>query len=403
MTQRLPKEQIFFNTVAFAFCFAMWVMLGPSSATIAEDLDIPLAAAKGLKATPILLGSIARVPVGTLADRLGARFVFPAMILVSAVGTLGLSFSQDATDLAIGALLMGLVGTSFAVGVQSVSSWTPLDKRGFALGIFGAGNVGTAMTTLGMPFLLSEFGWRSTFRIYALALIAVAALYFALMRNAPRIDAAPTFRALLAPLKDTRAWRFGVYYMATFGVFVATTLLITDIYVDAFGLSLTNAGIIATTFTFTASLARIPGGRWADIHGARRVLKVSLFTIAACLLPVSMRLPLLATATLLFIAAIAMGAGMAATYRYIPDFYPSQVGAVGGIVGALGGLGGFILPRYLCAPTEALLGFSQAQVLPIAGFAVAALVAQSLAVRDEGQTLLAASRTDTSCERPVSS
>lgn len=387
MTQRLPKEQIFFNTVAFALCFAMWVMLGPSSATIAEDLDIPLATAKRLKAAPILLGSIVRVPVGILADRLGARFVFPAVILVSALGTLGLSFSQDATELAISALLMGLVGTSFAVGVQSVSSWTPPDKRGFALGIFGAGNVGTAMTTFGMPFLLAEFGWRSTFRIYAFALIAVAVLYFALMRNAPRQGAAPTFRALLAPLKDTRAWRFGVYYMATFGVFVATTLLVTDIYVDGFGLSLTNAGIIATTFTFTASLARIPGGKWADTHGARRVLMVSLLTIATCLLPVSMRLPLFVTATLIFIAAIAMGAGMAATYRYIPDFYPSEVGAVGGIVGALGGLGGFILPRYFCAPTEALFGFSQAQVLPIAGFAAAALVVQLFAARDEGQTL----------------
>ena len=365
--------KLFCNTAAFACAFAMWVMLGPSARLIAAELGIAESAATALKATPILLGALLRVPVGILADRLGARVVFPAVILLASLGALGLSFAQTMFQLTAAALLMGLIGTTFAVGVQSVSSWSSPDKQGFALGVFGAGNVGTAITTLCMPWLLRELGWRSTFRLYTAALVVVALVYFAVMRNAPRRGAAPTLSALLQPLTEIRAWRFGLYYVASFGTFVATTLLITDVYVESFGMSLPSAGLAATSFTFAASLARIPGGRLSDQYGAHRVLEASLMVIACSLLATSMQLPMLPTATLFLMAAIAMGFGMAATYRYIPDAYPTRVGAVGGIVGALGGLGGFVLP-FLCQPVKADLGFSQAQALPIAGAAALAFI-----------------------------
>lgn len=374
-TDPLPISKIVWNTSAFAFCFAMWIMLGPSSRLIASDLGVSIATATGLKALPILLGSLLRVPVGILSDRWGARSVLPGVIVISSTGALWLSFSQGIVGFALGAILMGLIGTTFAVGVQSVSSWTPPKRQGFALGIFGAGNVGTAMTTSGMPFLLASLGWRNTFRVYAAILLAVAVVYAVVMRNAPRKGKPPNLGVLLQPLRERRAWRLGFYYMATFGAFVGTTLLISDIYVDGFSLSLPVAGAFATTFTFTSSLARIPGGYFADRLGARRVLETSLVVIAVSLALVSLQLPLRLTVILLVLAAIAMGTGMAATYKFVPDYYPTKVGAAGGIVGAIGGLGGFVLP-WICAPAGQWLGYPQAQVMPIAALAGVALLVQ---------------------------
>lgn len=374
-SNELPLGKVGWNTGAFAFCFAMWVMLGPSSRMIAEDLKIPLATATGLKAVPILLGSVLRVPVGILSDRLGARTVLPGVILISSLGALWLSWAQSATGLTLGALLMGLIGTSFAVGVQSVSSWTPPKRQGFALGIFGAGNIGTAITTFGMPFLLTSMTWRTTFRVYAAVLATVAVTYAVVMRNSPRLGAPPKLQTLLQPLKEACAWRLGFYYMATFGAFVATTLLISDIYVDGFSLALPVAGAFATTFTFTSSLARIPGGYLSDRFGPRRVLEVALLTVAVSLVLVALKVPLVVTAVLVVAAGLAMGAGMAATYKFVPDFYPDRVGAAGGIVGAIGGLAGFVLP-WLCAPVGEWLGYPQAQVLPVAALAGAALIVQ---------------------------
>lgn len=371
----LPTSKVVWNTTAFAFCFAMWIMLGPSSRLIAADLNVSLATATGLKALPIFLGSILRVPVGILSDRLGARMVLPGVIVISSLGALWLSVAESIVGFALGAILMGLIGTSFAVGVQSVSSWTPAKRQGFALGIFGAGNVGTAMTTFGMPFLLASLGWRITFRVYAAILIVVAVVYAMVMRNAPRAGQPPTLSVLLQPLKELRAWRLGFYYMATFGAFVGTTLLISDIYVDGYSLSLPVAGAFATTFTFTSSLARIPGGYLSDRLGARRVLELSLLVIAIALALVAFGTPLLLTAVLMVLAAIAMGTGMAATYKFVPDYYPTKVGAAGGIVGAIGGLGGFVLP-WLCAPAGQWLGYAQAQVFPIAILAATALMIQ---------------------------
>ena len=164
------------------------------------------------------------------------------------------------------------------------------------------------------------------------------------MRDAPRIGAAPKVGAMLAPLKSPLAWCLGLYYMATFGVFVAATLTLSDIYVDGYGVPLPTAGLLATTFTFTASLSRIPGGWLADRFGASGVVRVTLAIIILAFAPLAQAPPLPLAVSCAFVAGVALGVGMAAAMKYVPDYFPTSVGAVGGIVGALGGVGGFILP-----------------------------------------------------------
>lgn len=336
-TSGLNPVLIGVNTAAFALSFAVWVMFGPSMRAIAKEMHIPLFLATTIKTLPVLVGSVMRIPIGILTDRIGARLTFPIVMLGAAASVYGLSLAGSPSQLIAGGLAMGFIGTTFAVGVQSVSSWTPKAQRGYALGIFGAGNVGTSLTTFGLPLLLAAIGWRGAFRIYAIAIAGTAVAYWLLVRDVSRQGGPIEIKSLLAPLNDSRTWRFGLYYMATFGVFVAVTLTIMDIYVDGYHLSLKSAGMLATVFTCTASLCRIPGGRLADRFGARSMTHVSLAAVVFTLTPICFGLPLVPAAVLVFASSIALGFGMAAVYRYIPDYFPDTVGAVGGAVGALGG------------------------------------------------------------------
>lgn len=384
--QRSPTSITAINTSAFMLSFAAWVMLGPSSRLIAQELGVSPSTAALIKATPILVGSLMRLPVGLLADRLGARLTFPLVMLIGAAGAFALSFAGSVTALVAGGLVLGFVGTTFVVGVQSVSSWTPPQKQGFALGIFGSGNVGTAITTFGLPFLLAAYSWRTSFRIYAVAIAVTAVGYFLTSANAPGKAAARTLKRLLAPVKSPEALRFSLYYMASFGAFVATTLMLSDLYIDGYKVSAKTAGLLATTFTFSASLIRMVGGRLADRHGASIVMRGSLVTIAAAMLPIAFLPRLPVTVGLVLVAGLAMGIGSAATFKYIPQAFPRSVGAVSGIVGALGGLGGFFLPM-LGASVKTRFGSPAYMFAPLSVLALVALGVQFAAELREGSSV----------------
>lgn len=378
-SEALPVGLLAMNTLAFALSFAVWVIFGPSSRAIARELHLSLAAAALLKSTPILVGSVTRIPIGILTDRLGARLMFPLLMFCGAVAALAISFGSSFAQILGGGAVLGLVGATFAVGVQSVSSWTPKSKQGTALGVFGAGNIGTAITTFGLPLMLSAWGWRVGFRCYAAGIAVTAVLYLLTVRNAARKGAAPTLRTLVSPLGQARTWRLGLYYMACFGTFVAATLTLGDLYIDAYQIKPTTAGLLVTTFTFTASLIRILGGKLADKHGARKVVRLALLTSGAALVPVSFGLPIAATVLAVFVAGIAMGICMGASMKYVPEFFPGSVGVVGGIVGALGGVGGFLLPL-AGAQAKALLRTPFAVVVPMLLLIAAAALIQHVAI-----------------------
>jgi len=375
----LPTKILVFNTLAFALSFAVWVIFGPSSRAIAKELHLSLATAALLKSTPILVGSLTRIPVGILTDRLGARLVFPLLMLFGATAAFGISFGSSFAQILGGGAVLGLIGATFAVGVQSVSSWTPKAKQGTALGIFGAGNIGTAITTFGLPLVIAAWGWRGGFRLYAAGIVCMAVTYLGIIRNAPRKGTAPTFKVLISPLAQARTWRFGLYYMACFGVFVAATLVLSDIYIDAYKVKPTTAGYLVTTFTFSASLIRILGGKLADRHGARKVVRLSLLASLIALLPVAMGLPIAGMVAAVLVAGLAMGICMGASMKYVPEYFPGSVGAVGGIVGALGGVGGFLLPL-AGAQAKALVGSPFAAIAPMVLIIVAAMIVQYVAV-----------------------
>ncbi len=367
-----PQRTLAVNTAAFAVSFAAWVMLGPAGVVVTRAAGFGPGSVAFVKSLPILAGALLRVPLGVIADRWGARRVFPAVQLVGALGALGVSVSHSPTAYVVSGILLGLVGTTFVVGVQSVSSWTPPERQGFALGVFGMGNAGTAITTLLMPLLVASLGYRASVRIFAAALVLSAIGYASFVRDAPRRGPPLALRAVLAPLADVAVLRFSLYYMATFGAFVATTLVVSDLYIEVHHVTPRMAGVLATTFTLSASVVRALGGRLSDKHGPDRVMIASLVVIAAALGVTAVGVSLPLTVLAVFVAGLAMGIGSAATFKYIPMRYPRAVGAVSGVVGALGGLGGFILPP-VGAAFAARVGSPSAAAAALAALAVVSL------------------------------
>lgn len=364
------------NTLGFALCLAAWVIFGPSSRLIAVELGLSPTAGVMLKSLPILVGSLTRIPVGVLSDRFGAHILFPGLMGAGAAALVVMSFAHSLTVMLGAAAVLGLIGASFAVGAQSVSCSTPRHKQGGALGVFGAGNAGMAVTTLGLPPLLVAHGWRLSFQLYAACLVLALIIYAWMVHDAPRCAVKVTFGELMSPLASAVTWRLGLYYMASFGVVVGGTLALSDLYIDCYGISATAAGYLVTSFTVTASLMRIVGGRLADRTSPRRVVQLSMLVAGLMLLPVGLgvELPLVVVAPMLFIAALALGSSMAATMKYVAALFPGKVGTVTGILGALGGLGGFLLPLAGQA-TRRLWPHAFAEVFPMLLLIGAALVA----------------------------
>lgn len=428
------------NTFAFAVCFAAWTMNGVLVTFLVDQgvfawNDTQMGLLIGL---PVLTGSLMRLPLGMLTDRFGGRIVYTAVMLVSALPMYALSLAGSYASFAWCSLGFGLTGASFAVGVAYTSLFFPRERQGTALGIFGIGNAGAALTAMIAPSLLVRLTnggadlerWRTLPRIYAGALL-VTAIAFALVAESRRSEVAVSMGRRLAPLKRLRVWRFGLYYFLVFGGFVGLSQWLMPYYVNVYGMSVTTAGLMAASFSLPSSLVRAVGGWLSDRYGARRVMYVVLSTSAAGCILLSVprmdiqspgrgvmaqragvvtavlpdaievdeqRYPLqrvpeewLATrdvrtlvlpakafwqepavragdrvakrqllargvthiyfqanvaifSGLLLLVGFMMGLGMGAVFKYIPDYFPGEVGVVGGIVGVIGGVGGFICP-----------------------------------------------------------
>jgi NNP family nitrate/nitrite transporter-like MFS transporter len=267
----------------------------------------------------------------------------------------------------VAALGVGLAGGSFIVGVAYTAAWFDSSRQGTALGIFGAGNVGAAVTNFGAPFLLIAVGWESTAQVYAFVLAIMGVLFIIFAREDPLAaerekHSSKSFLEQMEPLRDPRVWRFSLYYFFVFGAFVALALWLPHFLIGVYKLDITTAGIIAALYTIPASLFRILGGWMSDRIGARRVMywTFGISTIITFLLSypptdyvvhgidkdihftLAINLPVFIV--LIFTLGFFMSLGKAAVYKHIPVYYPKHVGAVGGVVGMIGGLGGFILP-----------------------------------------------------------
>ncbi len=357
------------STLSFTVCFAVWTIFSIIGVKIKQDLGLSETEFGILVATPVLTGSISRIFLGVWTEQYGGRIIFPLQMLITAVCTWLLSTVQTYEMFLIAALGVGLAGGSFIVGVAYTSQWFEKEKQGTALGIFGVGNVGAAVTNFSAPFLVIAFGWEQTAQIYSVVLAIMAVVFYVLSKDDPGLRARrasgekPVSAAMqLAPLKNLQVWRFATYYFFVFGGFVALASYLPRFYVGAYGLELATAGMLAALYSMPGSVFRALGGWMSDKWGARSVMYFTFITSLACLFIMSypetryvvegiegpieftfgISLPFFVFMTV--ILGFVMSLGKAAVYKHIPVYYPGNVGAVGGLVGMIGGLGGFFLP-----------------------------------------------------------
>jgi len=352
------------STTAFTLLFAVWLMFAVIGIPIQKELALTDVQFFWLGAIAILSGSIWRLAFGILTDRVGGKAMFTGLLLFTAIPTYFVSHASSFTELMVLAVLVGLAGNSFNVGISWNSAWFPKHRQGVALGTFGAGNVGASVTKMIGPALIALMpaagiagglipgGWRFVPVLYTVLLVAMAAAVWFL---SPKVDRKPgkgrPVMEMLRPLRDMRVWRFSLYYVVVFGAYVALSLALPKYYMAVYHLELGMAAMLAALFIFPASLLRPLGGWMSDKYGARVVMYgvFALMTVAAGLLALpagalGFSLDVWGFTALVFLIGVGMGIGKAAVFKYIPDYFPKDVASVGGLVGLLGALGGFFLP-----------------------------------------------------------
>ena len=357
------------STFAFTVCFAVWTIFSIIGVKIKGELGLSDTQFGLLVATPVLTGSISRIFLGVWTEQFGGRIIFPLQMLITAVAVWLLTSVQSYPVFLLAALGLGLAGGSFIVGVAYTSRWFEKERQGTALGIFGAGNVGAAVTNFAAPFLVVALGWEGTARVYAIVLAITAVLFYLLAKTDPvhegrrKSGEGPVSTGQqLEPLKNMQVWRFATYYFFVFGAFVALASFLPRYYVGAYGLELTTAGVFAGLYSLPGSVFRALGGWMSDKWGARFVMYLTFIVSLAVLFvmsypqtgyivqgitgPIEFNFGLSVGffVALTVILGFVMSLGKAAVYKHIPVYYPHHVGSVGGLVGMIGGLGGFFLP-----------------------------------------------------------
>jgi len=357
------------TTFAFTACFAVWTIFAIVGVQIQKDLGLTETQFGLLVGTPILTGSLSRLFLGIWADQYGGRIVNLLVMLLSALATWLLTFATTYPQFLLAALAIGIAGGSFSVSITYVSKFFPPEKQGTALGIVGAGNVGAAVTKFAAPLVMAAIGWEGVANVWALALVAVAIIFFLFTDDEPELAARRrsgvrprSFASQFEPLRNVQVWRFSLYYFFVFGAFVALALWLPHYLIGVYGFDIKTAGMLAAAYSIPASVFRVYGGHLSDKVGARTVMYwtflVSVvitfflsypptsYVVDGISGPISFRL---ATGPVTFVVAIFvlgffMSLGKAAVYKHIPVYYPKDVGAVGGLVGLMGGLGGFFMP-----------------------------------------------------------
>lgn len=426
---------LFLNTLAFTVCFACWTLNGVLVTFLVDNgiFHWTVIQVGWLLGIPILTGSIMRLPIGILTDKFGGKYVFSLLLILCSIPLFLLPYATSFLTFALLSFLFGMVGTSFAVGVGYTSIWYPKEWQGRALGIFGVGNAGAAITTFFAPSLLNHFsvedpqnGWKALPVLYAIVLLVIGIAFLIFTKNKKLENDTRTVSEMLKSLKSARVWRFGAYYFLVFGCFVAYSQWLLPNFMNVYQTSLVMGGLFTTIFSLPSGVIRAFGGYLSDKFGARKVmywvLSSSVVLSALLMIPkmeikttgpgvVATKKGTVTSVTkenikigetnfavlqkkdnnaenkifptktswqevvvnqnqtikkkellakgvtlikfdanmyvfivLVSLIGISWGIGKAAVYKYIPEYFPKDVGVVGGMVGMLGGLGGFFGP-----------------------------------------------------------
>lgn len=353
------------STFAFTICFAVWMLFAVLGIPLKNELGLNDTEFGLLAATPVLSGSLIRVPLGIWTDRYGGRVVFFVLMLATVIPIWLISYAHSLWQLLVLGLFVGLAGGSFSVGTPYVARWFPRSRQGLAMGIFGAGNSGAALTKFVAPALILFAGtWEIVPRVYSVAMLVTAVVFWLGSRSNPehRVTSATGWRAQMAVLRDPRVWRYSQYYSVVFGGYVGLSLWMTKYYIGEYGFDMKTAAFLAACFSLPGGVLRAIGGWISDRYGAHRttwwVMWVSWvvffllsypntdFTIHTATGPQSFHIALTPTlfTILMFTVGIAFAIGKASVFKFISNDFTHNIGAVSGVVGLAGGLGGFILP-----------------------------------------------------------
>ena len=367
--------------LAFTITFWAWNLIGPLGVRYAAELDLSSTQKSLLVAMPVLVGSLGRIATGALTDRLGGRLMFTALTLISIVPVLLLAVAGSIGSypfLLISAFLLGIAGTTFAVGIPFVNGWYEASRRGFATGLFGAGMGGTALSAFFTPRFVRWFGYVPTHVIIAVALLVTAVIVWIGMRNAPgwKSNTEPVVPKLAAALKLPVTWQMAFLYAVTFGGFVAFSTYLPTYLKDVYDFDLTGAGTRTAGFAIAAVIARPIGGVLSDRIGAPRVVAISLTGAALLAIVIALQpAPELAAGSSFVVMAFALGLGTGGVFAWLALRAPAdRVGSVTGIVGAAGGLGGYFPPLVMGLTYNAAAHSYTVGLVLLSVTAVAALV-----------------------------
>jgi len=339
----------------FDASFMAWVLLGALGAYVGEDLGLT-ASEKGLMvAVPLLSAAVMRVTLGLLGDRFGPRRVglcsMGVVVVALLVGWLGAR--TYGAVLGVGVLL-GVAGASFAIALPLASRHFPPRHQGVAMGIAGAGNSGTVLTTLAAPRIAEQLGWHAVFGLALIPITLVWAAFAVLAKEPPRPARPARISDLRDVLRERDAWRLCGLYSVTFGGFVGLSSFLPIFFHDQYALTKVDAASLVAVGAALGSLLRPVGGYLADRHGATPVL-TAVFGVAAALLLFTSALPALGAMAIAFPLTMGtLGIGNGAVFQLVGLHYRERIGIVTGIVGAAGGLGGFLLPIVLGVGRDAI-------------------------------------------------
>ena len=352
------------STISFTVCFMIWMMFAVLGIPIKEQLGLNETEFGLLAATPVLSGSLIRVPLGIWTDRYGGRIVLFVLMLACVIPIYMMQFATELWQFLVIGLFVGLAGGSFSVGTPYVARWFNKDKQGLAMGVFGAGNAGSAINKLIAPSIIVAAGWQMVPTVYAVIMLVTAILFWFFSYHDPKhlVSSKVSLGQQLALMKDPAVLRYCQYYSVVFGGYVALALWMVRYYVGEYGFSLQSAAFLAACFSLPGGVLRALGGWLSDKYGAYKVTWGVMWVIwVVCFIlsypqtdfviqtakgPQTFHIGLNATlfTILLFVAGVAMAVGKASVFKFVADDFPTNIGAVSGVVGLAGGLGGWLLP-----------------------------------------------------------
>jgi len=362
--KRQALSVLIVSTLAFTVCFMVWMMFGVIGIPIKKALDLNATQFGLLTATPVLTGSLIRVPLGMWTDRFGGRIVMFVLMMCCVVPIWLIGYATEYWQFLVLGLFVGVAGGSFSVGTPYVARWFPRNRQGFAMGVYGAGNSGAAVNKFVAPALLVAFGWALVPQVYAAIMLGAALLFWFFSYEDPshNVTSKLSWSEQLRVLNDPKVWKLCQYYSIVFGGYVALSLWMVQYYVGEYGLDIRVAALLAACFSLPGGVLRAAGGWLSDKYGAHSVTWWVLWVSWICLFILSypqtdftiltangpksfhLGLNVWMFTILMFILGIAWAFGKASVFKYVSDDYTDNIGTISGVVGLAGGLGGFVLP-----------------------------------------------------------